>query len=489
MTSVAVSDAQITDADRGATVTATITFSEAMDPSSTPVIANNAGSTLTNPTNGHWVDATHYAVDYTVADANVTLADVTFDVSGSKDVAGNTQVAATGVSSGTAIDTVHDPNDHDDQATGGGLFGEIWRGTPGPDQIDPGNQAQLIYGGAGNDTIVGGNSGTGETIYGGSGNDTISGNNGVDSLYGGSGNDIIDGGEGKDTIIGGFGADTLTGGTGSDTFKYLSLADSGDHITDFDTNGDVLEFTVTAGRFVIGDGDTKVENVREGNKTAINLAGTEVGIKTDAAVTTATVQSTIDGYTNITTGALFVFYNSTVGHAQVYYDPNPSIAGGAILVADLDNLTTLASITDTFSAADFAFGTALAPAGISGQPINLGLTAAPANQGQTATVVIGNVPADWALNGGTQLPDGSWTSSDDRRQLAHDHAADRFSRGGAPRRDRVLGAAGRVVNDHDLRRQCRSLRARVADLRLVGRRLPHRIERPGPVRVLSANRQ
>ena len=73
---------QITDADRGATVTATITFSEAMDPSSTPVIANNAGSTLTNPTNGHWVDATHYAVDYTVADANVTLAGVTFDVSG-----------------------------------------------------------------------------------------------------------------------------------------------------------------------------------------------------------------------------------------------------------------------------------------------------------------------------------------------------------------------------------------------------------------------
>ena len=72
-------------------MTATITFSEAMDPSSTPVIANNAGSTLTNPTNGHWVDATHYAVDYTVADANVTLAGVTFDVSGAKDVAAATR--------------------------------------------------------------------------------------------------------------------------------------------------------------------------------------------------------------------------------------------------------------------------------------------------------------------------------------------------------------------------------------------------------------
>ena len=104
MTSVAVSDAQITDADRGATVTATITFSEAMDPAARRS-SHNAGSTLTNPTNGHWVDATHYAVDYTVADANVTLADVTFDVSGAKDVDGNAQVAATGVSSGTAVDT------------------------------------------------------------------------------------------------------------------------------------------------------------------------------------------------------------------------------------------------------------------------------------------------------------------------------------------------------------------------------------------------
>src|SRR5258706_272177 len=44
-------------------------------------------------------------VDYTVADANVTLADVKFAVSGAKDLAGNTQVAATNVTTGTNIDT------------------------------------------------------------------------------------------------------------------------------------------------------------------------------------------------------------------------------------------------------------------------------------------------------------------------------------------------------------------------------------------------
>ncbi|WP_249140371.1 beta strand repeat-containing protein [Bradyrhizobium manausense] len=237
----------------------------------------------------------------------------------------------------------------------------------------------------------------------------VTGGNDNDTLKTGSGNDAISGGNGADRIVGGDGADTVTGGAGNDTFAYLAVTQAGDHITDFSTSGDKLEFTVTASRFVIGDVDTTVENVRTGNNAAINLANTEVGVKTDASVTTATVQSTIDGYSNITTGALFVFHNSTVGHAQVYYDPNPSVAGGATLVADLDNLTTLASITGTFSAADFAFGTALAPAGVSGQPINLGLTDSSANQGQIATVTVASMPAGWTLKGGTLLPDGSWT--------------------------------------------------------------------------------
>src|SRR5258707_236224 len=29
-----------------------------------PTVTDNATSTLTSPTNGHWVDATHYAIDY-----------------------------------------------------------------------------------------------------------------------------------------------------------------------------------------------------------------------------------------------------------------------------------------------------------------------------------------------------------------------------------------------------------------------------------------
>src|SRR5258707_1204976 len=89
------------------TRTATITFSEAMNTGVAPTVSNNAGTTLTSPTNGHWTDTTHYTVDYTAADANVSLADITFTVSGAKDAAGNTQATATNVSSGTSVDTLN----------------------------------------------------------------------------------------------------------------------------------------------------------------------------------------------------------------------------------------------------------------------------------------------------------------------------------------------------------------------------------------------
>ena len=104
--SVALNDVQITDTDTGQSISATITFSEPMDQNVAPVVTNNAGNTLTNPS-GHWQDATHFIVSYTAADANINLADVTFDVSGAQDFAGNVQVAASGVSSGTAIDTAN----------------------------------------------------------------------------------------------------------------------------------------------------------------------------------------------------------------------------------------------------------------------------------------------------------------------------------------------------------------------------------------------
>lgn len=52
-------------------------------------------------------------------------------------------------------------------------------------------------------------------VYGGAGDDTLMGGNRDDVLYGGEGDDLLIGGAGDDTLIGGDGDDTLIGGPGS----------------------------------------------------------------------------------------------------------------------------------------------------------------------------------------------------------------------------------------------------------------------------------
>jgi 6-phosphogluconolactonase (cycloisomerase 2 family) len=68
----------------------------------------------------------------------------------------------------------------------------------------------LMYGGAGNDLLIG--SLLGDTLYGGDGDDTLFGYLGAGS----DGNDLLDGGSGDDVIYGSGGSDTLYGGAGED---------------------------------------------------------------------------------------------------------------------------------------------------------------------------------------------------------------------------------------------------------------------------------
>ena len=56
-----------------------------------------------------------------------------------------------------------------------------------------------------------------DVIVGLGGNDTLVGGAGVDTLRGGAGNDALQGGAGNDRLSGEGGADTLTGGAGADT--------------------------------------------------------------------------------------------------------------------------------------------------------------------------------------------------------------------------------------------------------------------------------
>ena len=221
-----------------------------------------------------------------------------------------------------------------------------------------GNQVDSVNGATGDDVIYG--NGGADIIFGLDGNDVLFGQDGGDQLFGGVGNDTLYGQAGDDVLDGGAGQNILTGGAGADTFAFQNRADTSNHVTDLEagtsaTTVDKLRFDVgtAANEFSVGNNNTTVNNFRSGGNATINAAGTEVAVKTDASVSNATVQSTIDSYGNISTGAFFVFHNSDLGHAAIYYDANPSVAGGAVLVAELDNVTLPA--LQNLNAADFVF--------------------------------------------------------------------------------------------------------------------------------------
>ncbi len=127
----------------------------------------------------------------------------------------------------------------------GGRGSDTVAGGSGNDLIDGGAGDDIIDGGAGDNTAsfessssniyanltYGVANGDGNdklanirNIFGGVGNDQIIGDSFGNILQGGDGNDTVDGGAGDDLIIGGNGAgdDTYVGGDGVDTVKYTS---------------------------------------------------------------------------------------------------------------------------------------------------------------------------------------------------------------------------------------------------------------------------
>jgi uncharacterized protein YkwD len=80
-----------------------------------------------------------------------------------------------------------------------------------------------VWGGAGNDLIVGGAGN--EQLHGGGGNDIIYGGAGHDLLDGGPGNDILVAGSGNTVLDGGTGRNLLIGGPGTNTFLSHSARD------------------------------------------------------------------------------------------------------------------------------------------------------------------------------------------------------------------------------------------------------------------------
>jgi len=184
-----------------------------------------------------------------VGDANLGDGNDLYKGSGDGSVSGT-------INGGAGDDTLKGGNLSDDMNGGAGvdlLMGrggddtltdtignDIFWGGAGNDTMNAGAGANKMYGGRGDDTI---NAGSGsDTVKGGNGNDTITGGNGKDILYGNDGNDVINGGGKADTIYGGGGNDTLTGSSGADIFVFTQRAGD-DVITDFTNNSDKIDLT------------------------------------------------------------------------------------------------------------------------------------------------------------------------------------------------------------------------------------------------------
>ncbi|KPQ31869.1 MAG: Hemolysin-type calcium-binding repeat (2 copies), partial [Phormidium sp. OSCR] len=130
------------------------------------------------------------------------------------------------------------------------------------------DEGRIIFGNAGNDSIVGGagndtlaagrdndvlDGSSGDNIlFGNLGEDTVTGGAGNDSLFGGQGDDVVIGGLGNDLLSGDRGRDTLTGGDGIDHFSLAASAEIGeDVIVDFQDG--VVDTPAVKSKIITGD--------------------------------------------------------------------------------------------------------------------------------------------------------------------------------------------------------------------------------------------
>jgi RTX calcium-binding nonapeptide repeat (4 copies)/Bacterial Ig domain len=166
-------------------------------------------------------------------------------------------------------------------------------GGAGNDTITGGNLNDELVGGSGNDTITGGEGadvltgGQGnDTIYAGADNDMLSGGDGADKLYGDDGNDLLSGGIGNDIIDGGGGVDTLDTGYSNAAWTInltTNLALSGkesDTVYNMEnvTSGagaDMITGTNAANSINSGDGNDTI-NAGAGDDTVISGAGNDM---------------------------------------------------------------------------------------------------------------------------------------------------------------------------------------------------------------------
>jgi len=110
---------------------------------------------------------------------------------------------------------------------------------------------------------------------------------------------------------------------------------------------------------------------------------------------------TVDTDTNVVGGELAMVMTT----GAFTFQPPTGLSSKSVGFVLVDRDGDTASSTIHFSAAGFSH---ILPAGVSGSPMNLGLTD-PADHVGSVTVAIAGVPSGWTLSEGTNNGDGSWT--------------------------------------------------------------------------------
>jgi Ca2+-binding RTX toxin-like protein len=252
---------------------------------------SNTGTLEGDVVTGAWVD--------TVTNRGTIIGDVT--LAQAKDVLDNR--------GGTIFGTIF-LGGGADKFLASAIAGDTVDGGDGLDEVDfrSGPAIQLALdgsfesgGGALGDVYVGV-----ERVLGSGQGDDIRGDALANQLLGQAGADRLDGADGADMIRGGLGIDTLTGGLGNDNFRFLSLAEAGDVITDFSN--------------VVGNNDNMkiLASAFGGGLVAGALAATQFQSRADNLAQDADDR--------------FIFRTTD---RTLWFDADGNGAGAAVLVADL----------------------------------------------------------------------------------------------------------------------------------------------------------
>lgn len=221
----------------------------------------------------------------------------------------------------------------------GSVDSELINGNQGFDQI---------FGGGGNDNLLGGqeddvlDGDVGDDIlFGNLGADIITGGDGNDNLFGGKDNDNLSGDLGNDILSGDFGIDALTGGGGSDIFVLGIGGGGADAITDFQDGADLMqlpaEFTfsnlqiTTSGNqtviaLTIGEELARLDSIQPSAITSADFVGgssPNTSSPTSLLVTDSGQLSRI----NVLTGELAVLANLNTTLTDIATSPDGRIFG------------------------------------------------------------------------------------------------------------------------------------------------------------------